>query len=268
MLAVDASIDVYLIPIHEHEQLGGMGECGPGVPRGGRRRPGAGAGPTTRSTRRHVRKPADRSPRSRVVVMPASRSAGAGWPCRAPRGGRAASRARGRGGRGSRSPAPGPNARPAERPWSRCRATSTCIWMPDATPPAREPNWTIEGYTGRSPRRARRRRSRRVSWWHFERTHAWQKAFHRLARCYERRTTVINLLRSLRHHNHRPQPDPASLDHLPLGCTPPTPTLSGRQAAQPQVIPVCEPTDTRARCPLHPDTAPASALPLLRIRQP
>jgi IS5 family transposase len=28
--------------------------------------------------------------------------------------------------------------------------------------------------------------------WHVERTHAWQNAFHRLARCYERRTTVIN----------------------------------------------------------------------------
>ncbi|MDX3578459.1 IS5 family transposase [Streptomyces sp. FL07-04A] len=28
--------------------------------------------------------------------------------------------------------------------------------------------------------------------WHVERTHAWQNAFHRLARCYERRTIVIN----------------------------------------------------------------------------
>ncbi len=28
--------------------------------------------------------------------------------------------------------------------------------------------------------------------WHVERTHAWQNAFHRLARCYERRTTVMN----------------------------------------------------------------------------
>lgn len=28
--------------------------------------------------------------------------------------------------------------------------------------------------------------------WHIERTHAWQNAFHRLARCYERRATVIN----------------------------------------------------------------------------
>ncbi|MER8091688.1 IS5 family transposase [Streptomyces sp. NPDC087532] len=27
--------------------------------------------------------------------------------------------------------------------------------------------------------------------WHVERTHAWQNAFHRLARCYERRTNVI-----------------------------------------------------------------------------
>lgn len=28
--------------------------------------------------------------------------------------------------------------------------------------------------------------------WHVERTHDWQNAFHRLARCYERRTTVID----------------------------------------------------------------------------
>ncbi|MFJ9871204.1 IS5 family transposase [Streptomyces sp. NPDC101165] len=28
--------------------------------------------------------------------------------------------------------------------------------------------------------------------WHVERTHAWQNAFHRLARCYERRATVVN----------------------------------------------------------------------------
>ncbi|MFD7278651.1 transposase [Streptomyces sp. NPDC059862] len=27
--------------------------------------------------------------------------------------------------------------------------------------------------------------------WHVERTHAWQNAFHRLARCYEHRTSVI-----------------------------------------------------------------------------
>ena len=30
--------------------------------------------------------------------------------------------------------------------------------------------------------------------WHVERTHARQNAFHRLARCYERRTTVIDAL--------------------------------------------------------------------------
>lgn len=28
--------------------------------------------------------------------------------------------------------------------------------------------------------------------WHVERTHAWQNAFYRLARCYERRATVID----------------------------------------------------------------------------
>ncbi len=32
--------------------------------------------------------------------------------------------------------------------------------------------------------------------WHVERTHAWQNAFYRLARCYERRTTVIEPTRS------------------------------------------------------------------------
>ena len=28
--------------------------------------------------------------------------------------------------------------------------------------------------------------------WHVERTHAWQNAFHRLARCYERRAPVVH----------------------------------------------------------------------------
>ena len=28
--------------------------------------------------------------------------------------------------------------------------------------------------------------------WHIECTHAWQNAFHRLARCYERRVTVVD----------------------------------------------------------------------------
>lgn len=28
--------------------------------------------------------------------------------------------------------------------------------------------------------------------WHVERTHAWQNAFYRLARCYERRATAID----------------------------------------------------------------------------
>ncbi|MEH0577050.1 hypothetical protein QBA54_21710 [Streptomyces sp. B21-108] len=31
--------------------------------------------------------------------------------------------------------------------------------------------------------------------WHVERTHARQNAFYRLARCYERRATVIDALR-------------------------------------------------------------------------
>lgn len=32
-----------------------------------------------------------------------------------------------------------------------------------------------------------------ASWcWYVERTHAWQNAFHRLARCYARRVTVID----------------------------------------------------------------------------
>ena len=38
---------------------------------------------------------------------------------------------------------------------------------------------------GKAPIQASRR-------WHVERTHAWQNAFHRLAHCYEHRTTVIN----------------------------------------------------------------------------
>ncbi|OIJ90397.1 hypothetical protein BIV24_17725 [Streptomyces colonosanans] len=35
--------------------------------------------------------------------------------------------------------------------------------------------------------------------WHVERTHAWQNAFYRLARCYERRTTVIDAFFDLAH---------------------------------------------------------------------
>jgi hypothetical protein len=37
----------------------------------------------------------------------------------------------------------------------------------------------------KAPIRASRR-------WHVEPTHAWQNAFHRLARCYERRVAVID----------------------------------------------------------------------------
>lgn len=69
--------------------------------------------------------------------------------------------------------------------------------MPATTPLAPAPNWTNEDCTDRShgpiahkgveapPIQASRR-------WHVERTHAWQNAFHLLARCHERRTLVIN----------------------------------------------------------------------------
>ncbi|MFI9596092.1 IS5 family transposase [Nonomuraea sp. NPDC052265] len=50
---------------------------------------------------------------------------------------------------------------------------------------ARNLHWRIADKGEKAPIQASRR-------WHVERTHAWQNAFHRLTRCYERRTTVIN----------------------------------------------------------------------------
>lgn len=61
--------------------------------------------------------------------------------------------------------------------------------------------------------------------WHVERTHAWQNAFHRLARCYERRARRQRILRPHRHDHHRAQPDPASMDDSPDGRTPEPPTM-------------------------------------------
>jgi transposase len=47
----------------------------------------------------------------------------------------------------------------------------------------------LHGRIARKGEKAPIQASRR---WHVERTHAWQNAFHRLARCYERRTSVID----------------------------------------------------------------------------
>ncbi|MEU8922466.1 IS5 family transposase [Kitasatospora sp. NPDC048545] len=44
---------------------------------------------------------------------------------------------------------------------------------------------------GRIARKGTRAPVQATRRWHIERTHAWQNAFHRLARCYERRTAVI-----------------------------------------------------------------------------
>lgn len=51
---------------------------------------------------------------------------------------------------------------------------------------------TNEGLRGRIARKRTKAPAQATQRWHVERTHAWQNAFHRLTRCYERRTTVVN----------------------------------------------------------------------------
>lgn len=48
------------------------------------------------------------------------------------------------------------------------------------------------GLRGRIAHRGEKAPVQATGRWHVERTHAWQNAFHRLARCYERRIDVIN----------------------------------------------------------------------------
>ncbi|MET8209857.1 IS5 family transposase [Streptomyces sp. NPDC005373] len=48
------------------------------------------------------------------------------------------------------------------------------------------------GLHGRIARKGEKAPIQASQRWHVERTHAWQNAFHRLARCYERRATVID----------------------------------------------------------------------------
>ncbi|MFD5270882.1 IS5 family transposase [Streptomyces sp. NPDC058335] len=48
------------------------------------------------------------------------------------------------------------------------------------------------GLRGRIARKGEKAPVQATGRWHVERTHAWQNAFHRLARCYERRIDVIN----------------------------------------------------------------------------
>ncbi len=48
------------------------------------------------------------------------------------------------------------------------------------------------GFHGRIAHRGKNAPIQASRRWHVERTHAWQNAFYRLARCYERRATVID----------------------------------------------------------------------------
>lgn len=48
------------------------------------------------------------------------------------------------------------------------------------------------GLTGRIAHKGEKAPVQASQRWHVERTHAWQDAFHRLARCYERRAVVID----------------------------------------------------------------------------
>ncbi|SFF75696.1 Transposase DDE domain-containing protein [Streptomyces mirabilis] len=48
------------------------------------------------------------------------------------------------------------------------------------------------GFHGRIAHKGKRSPIQASQRWHVERTHAWQSGFHWLARCYERRATVID----------------------------------------------------------------------------
>ncbi|GAA2545382.1 hypothetical protein GCM10010398_35350 [Streptomyces fimbriatus] len=92
------------------------------------------------------------------------------------------------------------------------------------------------GLRGRIAHKGTRAPVQATQRWHAERTHAWQYAFHRLARCYARRISVIcdrSLLRPRRHRHHRTKPAPTGMDQPPLGHTPPTPTMTSRPSARP-----------------------------------
>jgi transposase len=47
------------------------------------------------------------------------------------------------------------------------------------------------GFQGQIARKGIKAPLQATQRWHIERTHVWQNAFHRLARCYERRRAVI-----------------------------------------------------------------------------
>ncbi len=51
---------------------------------------------------------------------------------------------------------------------------------------------TTRGLHGRIAHKGEKAPIQASQRWHVERTHAWQNAFHRLARCHERRATVIH----------------------------------------------------------------------------
>lgn len=59
------------------------------------------------------------------------------------------------------------------------------------TRPSPAPCLVSAACTARIARKGTRAPVQATQRWHVERTHAWQNAFHRLARCYERRISVI-----------------------------------------------------------------------------
>jgi hypothetical protein len=79
---------------------------------------------------------------------------------------------------------------PPERPPRRSTKTSKA----ESDRRARETRTTVDerGLHGRIAHKGEKAPIQATQRWHVEPTHAWRNAFHRLARCYERRATVID----------------------------------------------------------------------------
>lgn len=76
--------------------------------------------------------------------------------------------------------------------WDRCPTASPCTWIAGYDSDKTRALLDERGLYGRIAHKGEKAPIQASQRWHVERTHAWQNAFHRLARCYERRAAVIN----------------------------------------------------------------------------
>lgn len=76
--------------------------------------------------------------------------------------------------------------------WGRYPTTSPCTWTAGYDSDKTRALLSERGLHGRIAHKGEKAPIQASQRWHVERTHAWQNAFHRLARCYERRLTVID----------------------------------------------------------------------------